>query len=128
MAKPARPYANALNVASDARLVEGWALTEMARRMSLVETDGRAVREVVNLNQRLWTIFQAGLMESNCQVPKKIRLNLLALSAFIDRHSARIMADPRRDQLEVLIRINRGIASGLLTFPASVQSPPGKKN
>ncbi len=119
-------YSNIPNVTADSRLIDGWALTEVARRMHLAQAqpvDPVVVRQAVTLNLRLWTIFQAGLLEPDCSLPRKLRLNLLALSHFIDQRTARILANPLTESLEPLISVNRGIAQGLLNCGAQSAAP-----
>ncbi len=121
------PYSSVPSATADSRLIEGWALTEAARRMHVAQTapvDPAAVRVAVTLNLRLWTIFQASLLEPECALPRKLRLNLLALSHFIDKRTARVMACPATESLDALISINRGIAKGLLTFAFQPADPP----
>jgi flagellar biosynthesis activator protein FlaF len=94
---------------------EAWALLEAARLMADAKDKGREpLLAAVRKNWRLWTIFQASVVDADCKLPDALRANLLGLSNFIDRHIARILADPDPKHLEVLIRINRQIAEGLL--------------
>jgi len=98
------------------RQIESWALTETAARMSTARqdpVDEATLLHAVRLNWRLWTIFQASLLEPDCPLPVEIRNNILSLANFVDRHTAGIIAAPSPDQLDVLIRINREIAAGL---------------
>ena len=108
---------------SSPRTVEGWALIELARRLDVhlksgAQADPEAIREIVRLNWRVWTIFQASLVESESPLPAEIRSNLLNLAYFIDRHSLQILRAPKASELEVLIAINRHIGNGLLGNPA----------
>ena len=122
----ANPYSNVPTANADPRQIEGWALTETAIRMKAAQrepVDEAVLLEAVRLNWRLWTIFQASLLEPDCPVPIEIRNNILSLSNFIDKHTAGIIAEPRPDKLDVLIRINREIAGGLMTVPAATAAP-----
>jgi len=108
--------------AADPRQIESWALTETALRMAearaAAPADEAALLHAVRLNWRLWTIFQASLLEPDCPMPAEIRANILSLSNFVDRHTAEIIAAPDPDKLEVLITINRELAAGLMGPPA----------
>ncbi|MEI8395105.1 MAG: flagellar biosynthesis regulator FlaF [Rhodospirillaceae bacterium] len=122
MSPPPRsnPYSNVPTAAADPRQVEGWALTETAVRMKAAQqepVDEAVLLHAARLNWRLWTIFQASLLEPDCPVPTEIRNNILSLSNFVDKHTAGIIAEPRADKLDVLIRINRELAGGLMTVP-----------
>ena len=114
---------------------EAWALIEAARRMATaIETyskmdDPKApksreiLREPLRLNWRLWTIFQAELInsldEEKDQAFVDIRTNMLTLCQFVDKHTTEALADPQPERLATLIDINRNIASGLLETPAN---------
>jgi len=95
---------------------EAWALTTAARRLAEAQRSGDTATMLgaVRLNWRLWTIFQANLSGPECGVPDEIRGNLLSLANFIDKRSVALLIDADPQKLEVLININRQIASGLL--------------
>ena len=101
---------------------EGWALLEAAKRLASTimhgeENDEKTTRDrktALRLNWRLWTIFQAELTAEDCSVPEEIRLNMLTLCKFVDKHSVGCLAAPTADKMRVLIDINRHIAAGLL--------------
>ncbi len=117
------PYSSVPTVNADPRQVEAWALTETALRMRASQrepVDETAILQAVRLNWRLWTIFQASLLEPDCLLPTELRAGILGLSNFVDRHTAGIIADPQPGKLDVLIKINRELAGGLMTNPAAV--------
>lgn len=64
-------------------------------------------------NQRIWTLFQAELMNPDHPLPAEIRQNLLSLSAFIDKRTFDVMAYPDPAKLDILISINKNVAAGL---------------
>lgn len=64
-------------------------------------------------NMRIWTLFQAELTSADNPLPPELRSNLLSLSAFIDKRSFEVMADPNPAKLDILISINKNIAAGL---------------
>ncbi len=123
----ANPYSNVPTAAADPRQIEGWALTETALRMKAAQrepVDEAALLQAVRLNWRLWTIFQASLLEPDCPLPTELRNGILSLSNFIDKHTAGIIADPKPEKLDVLIRVNREIAGGLMTVPPASAAGP----
>ena len=67
----------------------------------------------LHFNQRIWTIFQGELVKADNALPKQIRQNLLALSAYVDKRIFEIMAFPSPEKLNIVIDINRNIAAGL---------------
>jgi flagellar protein FlaF len=118
------PYASQQRAALEnapPQAAEGYALIELARRLddaAKIPENLAAIREVVRLNWRVWTIFQAELVDPECQTPRPIRENLLNLSNFIDKRSAELIANPEAAKLPVLININRQIGAGLLGSPS----------
>lgn len=115
--KPTAKYANASRpVSDDPRDVEAWALAEASRRLIDAardpdNTDG--LRAALQLNQRLWTIFQAAITEDDCVMPQDLRTNVAALSLMVDRETVARLIDLDVSKLDVLISINRNVASGL---------------
>ena len=100
------------------RETEGRALMEAARRLSVARDnpgDRAALIDTVRLNWRLWTIFQSDLSEPGNDLPPELRNNMLTLCNFVDKHTVEILSNPTPEALEVLININRNIASGLLS-------------
>jgi flagellar protein FlaF len=73
----------------------------------------------LNFNQQIWSIFQVELVKTDNPLPKQIRQNLLALSAYVDKRIFEIMAFPSPEKLSILIDINRNIAAGLLQTSAA---------
>ena len=114
MTYPAKGYQRTPEPGNPAR-TEAWALLEAARRLHQTK-DGPIddFRAALRKNWRLWTIFQASLLDPECQVPMEIRRNLLGLANFIDRQTAVLLAKPEAGKVEALIHINRQISEGLL--------------
>lgn len=77
--------------------------------------DKRAISETARLNWRLWTILQAEICAPECPLPEDLRVNMLNLCNFVDKHMVDVLAGPTADKLDVMININRQIAAGLLT-------------
>ncbi|MBN2706339.1 MAG: flagellar biosynthesis regulator FlaF [Deltaproteobacteria bacterium] len=73
--------------------------------------------ESIKFNQLIWSIFQSELAATDNPLPKELRVNLLRLSAFIDRRSLETLAYPASEKLSILININRNIAAGLREQP-----------
>ena len=74
--------------------------------------------EALKYNQKIWSIFQSELAKEDNLLPKKLRVDLLALSAFMDRRSFEVMASPTPEKLNIMININMNIAAGLRASPA----------
>ena len=75
--------------------------------------------EALKYNQKLWSVFQADLIDAESPLPKKLREDILSLSVFVDRRTFDLMASPDRDKLTALININQNIAAGLNTAPVN---------
>ena len=105
---------------SNPRQTEGRALAEVARRLHAAQQSGdeEKILEAIRLNMRLWTIFQAELLHPDCDVPIDVRQNVLSLAAFVDRRTADLLFKPEEtEKIDVLVNINRQLASGLLSTP-----------
>jgi flagellar biosynthesis activator protein FlaF len=114
MVSPAQKYARMPTPGNPAK-TEAWALLESARLMEGAKTKGPAeLLDAIRRNWRLWTIFQASLVDAECTLPVEVRGNLLGLADFIDRHTAQLLAKPEPAQVDILININRQIGEGLL--------------
>ena len=85
------------------------------------DSEGRNERldAALNFNQQIWSIFQVELVQTDNPLPKQVRQNLLALSAYVDKRIFEIMAFPSPEKLSILIDINRNIAAGLLQTAAA---------
>ncbi len=114
MAPPAQKYARMPAPGNPAK-TEAWALLEAARLMEAGKTrDKSELLDAVRRNWRLWTIFQASLLDDACTVPMEVRSNLLGLANFIDRHTSQVLTSPEPEKIDVLVTINRRIGEGLL--------------
>lgn len=114
-----KAYQAVENATLDGRELEASILTRSAARLSAVQNNWDApnrdelLDEALRYNQRLWTLFQADLLEAGNALPVEIKRNLLSLSAFIDKRTFDVMSYPAQDKLDILININRNIAAGL---------------
>jgi flagellar protein FlaF len=75
------------------------------------------LNEALQFNQRVWSIFQGELAREDHPLPKKLRFDVLRLSAFIDKRILETMASPAPEKLGVVIDINNNIAAGLRGSP-----------
>ncbi len=114
MTYPAKAYQRVPEPGNPAR-TEAWALLEAARAIN--QTKDAPIEEfrgALRKNWRLWTIFQASLLEPDCSMPDHLRANLLSLANFIDRITAELLVKPEPARITALININRQISEGLL--------------
>jgi flagellar protein FlaF len=112
------------------QMTEAWALTEAGRRMALAardEDNPDGMRDALRLNWRLWTLFQAQLATGgSIDVPEDVRINLLTLCQFIDKHTIGAILEPTREKLNTLVDINRNIAAGLQDSAKHSLPPQGE--
>jgi len=108
-------YRRAQNRAASPRAAEALALMRAAAAMDRAVAGGGYGARAAALwaNQRLWTVFQADLVEPGNRLPAAIKRDLLSLSFFVDRQTLKALADPRPERVAPLIAIDRTIARGL---------------
>ena len=105
------------------REVEAAVLTKAAQKLRECQDNWSApdtqekLEKALKFNQRIWSIFQSELSREDHELPKKIRLDILRLAAFIDRRIFETMAQPSPDKLKVVIDINNNLAAGLRSKP-----------
>jgi flagellar protein FlaF len=114
MTSPAKAYQRTPEPGNPTRS-EAWALLEAARKLNQTK-DGpiEDFRAALRANWRLWTIFQASMIEPDCTMPDQIRGNLLGLANFIDKTTVELLAERDVKKIEALVNINRQISEGLL--------------
>jgi flagellar protein FlaF len=118
-----KAYESVSNATRSGREIEAAVLTKAAMKLKACQDDwdapGRENRldEALKYNQRIWSIFQSELSREDHQLPKKLRLDILRLAAFIDRRIFETMAFPAPDKLNIVIKINNNLAAGLRGSP-----------
>ena len=71
-------------------------------------------------NQKIWSVFQSELANSENPLPDDLKRDLLRLAAFIDRRIFETMSFPSPEKLTIIIKINQNIAAGLRASPFDV--------
>ena len=110
------------------REVEAEVLTKAAIRLKACQDNwaengqGAKLEAALKYNQRIWTIFQAELEKPENPLPHPLKVDLLRLSAFIDKRTFETMAYPAPEKLTILININHNIAAGLRIRSAAAGS------
>jgi flagellar protein FlaF len=105
------------------REIEARVLTQAALKLKDCQrnwdTKDRAERldKALKFNQHIWSIFQSELGRPDNPFPTKLKIDLLRLSAFIDKRVFEIMAHPQPERLSIIIDINHNIAAGLRNSP-----------
>jgi flagellar protein FlaF len=135
--KPTNPYANAAGVyekharknTPDQRELEGRILLKAAQNFVDLQNDwpnltNDALNRALIYNRKLWLMFvDMAIDDKNPERPRSLRSNIANLGAFIFRHSIDIQAKPEKEKLDILIEINRQIATGLMTKPKLADTP-----
>jgi len=112
-------YKTAQNTSPSGRDIEAAALTRCALILSDCQQNWDApnrdenLNEALRINQRVWSILQAELVQEDNPLPIQIRKDILALSVFIDKRIIEMMAYPAQEKLKILIEINLNLAAGL---------------
>ena len=120
--KPATGYSSVPQGGSPIH-TEAWALIEAARRIAEAiaayeQNPSReaikSIRDVLRLNWRVWTIFQAELTAESSPIPPELRINMLTLCKYVDTQTVALLAQMDPERALQLVDINRNIATGLL--------------
>jgi flagellar protein FlaF len=70
--------------------------------------------EALLYNRKLWSVFLSDATDSSNPLPRDVRQNVANLGLFVMNHTVAVLNNPRPEQLDSLISINREIAAGLL--------------
>jgi flagellar protein FlaF len=114
-----RAYESVSRATLSGREIEAAVLTKAAVKLKECQDNWDApdrdhkLDEALKYNQRIWSIFQSELSREDHEMPKKLRLDILRLAAFIDRRIFETMAFPTPEKLNIVIAINNNLAAGL---------------
>jgi flagellar biosynthesis activator protein FlaF len=123
--KPLEAYRSVEKATLSGRDLEASVLERAATMLQSVRENWSAtdrdamLDDALRFNQRLWTFFQAELMDEANPLPAPVKTNLLNLSGFVDKRTFEVMATPASEKLKILIDINRNIAAGLRGNPGT---------
>ena len=122
---PLQAYETVSKKTMSGREIEATVLSKAARKLKECQDnwDAKDRNEKLNAalkyNQLVWSIFQGELNKDDNPLDKQLKLDLLSLSAFIDRRIFETMADPSPEKLNIVIDINNNIAAGLRENPSN---------
>jgi flagellar protein FlaF len=114
-----RAYETVSKATQSGREIEAAVLTKAAVKLKKCQDNWDAqdrdgsLEEALKYNQRIWSIFQSELSRENHELPRKLRLDILRLAAFIDKRIFETMAFPVPEKLDIVIAINNNLAAGL---------------
>ena len=118
-----RAYETVSKATQSGREIEAAVLTKAAVKLKKCRDNWDAedrddrLEEALKYNQRIWSIFQSELSRDNHELPRKLRLDILRLAAFIDKRIFETMAFPAPEKLDIVIAINNNLAAGLRGSP-----------
>ena len=87
------------------REIEAWALLKSAYALADAKRnpkDHDGLRAALRTNLVLWTIFQAAVMEDDCELPEEVRKNIYALASHVDNFTFKRFA--AKEDIVTLIR------------------------
>lgn len=124
---------NAQKNASDPREVEARVLLKSAQFLTDLQNEWEtrpkdALEDILKYNRNIWMMFYDTAIENTeGSRPVELRNNIYNLANFIFKREIEIMARPEKSKLDILIKINRDIAAGLMksvqTAPAAPDAP-----
>lgn len=123
LTNPVQAYENVTKITLPGREIEAAVLTKAARKLKECQDNWEAddrddkLAAALKFNQLIWSIFQNELQKKDNPMPKKLKVDLLRLSAFIDRRIFETLAYPSPEKLTTVININNNIAAGLRGSP-----------
>jgi flagellar protein FlaF len=134
--QPHNPYASAAGAygthsqkhTNDPREVEARVLLKSAQFMLDLqkEWDNRpkeALEDILKYNRNIWMMFYDTAVENAEGRPEDLRNNIYNLSNFIFKRELDILSKPEAKKLDILIKINRDIANGLMTSIKNAPAP-----
>jgi flagellar protein FlaF len=133
--KPNNPYAAAAGAydqhaqahTPDPRELEARVLLKAARGLKDLQANWdkqtpATLEEALIYNRQIWLMFVDTAMEDKSpDRPKELRNNIANLGLFVFNQTLDILAQPKKEKLNILIEINQEIAAGLMTRPKAEQ-------
>ena len=118
MRSAAQAYKNVSRQTASPRDLEANLLLQAAARLQSVhdtwDKDRAQLDEALLYNRKLWSVFLSEATDGNNPLPKDVRQNVANLGLFVLNHTVALLSDPRPEQLNSLIVINREVAAGLM--------------
>jgi flagellar protein FlaF len=118
MQNAAHAYGKVAKETASDRELEADLLLKAASRLQAIQdawdSNKADLDEALLYNRKLWSIFMADVTGRDHPLPVEIRQNVANLGIFVMNQTLSVAADPRREQLDPLIHINRELAAGLL--------------
>jgi flagellar protein FlaF len=117
MQNAAQAYGNAARQTASDRETEAHLLLKAASRLQTIhdawDRNKSDLGDALLYNRKLWSIFLADVTSPDHPLPAAVRQNVANLGIFVMNQTLSATADPRPEQLNALIAINRELAAGL---------------
>ncbi len=124
------PYQNASNAysnnkaasLSDPRTMEAQALIKAAAKLDAArelmkqqdKTNLSDIMPALDYHKKLWIVFADSAADESHPLPQEIKNNIASLAVFMFKRVIEVMGEPTADKIDVMIDINRQLASGLM--------------
>ncbi len=105
----------------DQRELEAHVLLKSAKFLNDIQknwdnTTPEVLEETLKYNRQIWMMFyDTALENTEGNRPNDLRSNIINLANFIFKREIEILASPDKENLNILIGINREVAAGLMT-------------
>lgn len=122
---------NAQKTTNDPREVEARVLLKSAQFMQDIQNNWdnmnrEVLEETLKYNRNIWLMFfDTAVEDHGGERPDALRNNIYNLAKFVFKREIDVLAKPEKHKLDVLIKINRDIAGGLMTGVKS--APPAEQ-
>lgn len=125
---------NAQKTTNDPREVEARVLLKSAQFMVDLQNDWanmtrEILEETLKYNRNIWMMFFDTAVENTEGTrPDALRNNIYNLAKFVFKREVDILARPEKEKFDVLIKINRDIAGGLMTGVKNAATEPSNNS
>jgi flagellar protein FlaF len=110
---------------SDPRTMEAQALLKAAAKLDAIremlknneKTRLADIMPALDYHKKLWIVFADSAADQEHPLPQEIKNNIASLAVFMFKRVIDVMAEPKAEKLDVMIEINRQLASGLMKTP-----------
>jgi flagellar protein FlaF len=117
---------------TDQRALEGKVLLKSAAKLEDLANRLKSgenvhfteVGAILDHNQKLWILFVDEALSAQSPLPQEIKNNIVSLGLFVFKRTKDLLIEPSHEKLQILISINRNIASGLMKRVAGAEAPP----
>jgi len=118
MLNAAKAYEAVAGQIASPRELEAILLLQAGSRLRAVQNSWDRSRSELDdallFNRKLWSIFLTSVTSTNNPLPTAVRQNVANLGLFVMNQTITTLSDPRPEQLDSLIAINREVAAGLM--------------